>query len=856
MQTLSCDSSEHLPPTRTVIEPRTKIGGRAPCPLNFLGTYSLRLSEADPLSFYVMYHLRHAFRQLLKSPGFTIVAALALALGIGANTAIFSVVHGVLLQPLPFPQQERLLFIGEWSEQVPQMSVSYPNFADWRDRQQSFEAIGAARSQSFNYVAQGEAERVSGSTATHDAFTVLGVPAIRGRLFTPEDDRPGAERTVIIRESFWHRAFGGRDSVIGEQIQLNGQFSTIIGVLPDAFQYPGLQTEIWEPLGLSVDQPGYQARDNHPGLYAIARMKPGVSFETAQMELRHIADQLAKEHPSTNAHQSVSVQRLTDLAFGQVRPMLYILLGAAGFVLLIACANVANLQLARAQGREREFAVRSALGAGRGRVISQLLAESIVLGLLGCGLGLLLGMWALEGAKAVLPSNIPRLATVSLNGWVLAFAITVSLLTSIIFGLVPALHASRVNLRESLAQGARAASGSHRWRTTLIVGEFALTSVLLVGAGLMLRTLANLHQADPGFRTENVVTFGWQLPGTEYTDSTRRVAIIDRALTRLAAVPGVVGVGMINPVPLSGGGNQSTYYIEATPLPEPGRQPSAERAQITRGYFSSLDIALVAGRNFNEHDTPNAPRAAVVDTVFVAKNFGPGVDPIGKRFVYGSSPPKKESDWIHIVGVVAHTENYGLGNPSREQTYRPYTQEPPSSMTFTVRTDQVSAAILPSLRSAMREVAPELPIFGELTMSEAFDSSISTQRLAVTLLGTFAALALVLAALGLYGVLSYSVTQRQREIGIRMALGAQATAVVALIVRHGVALAALGLSLGLVFALGLTRLLRSVLYEVSAFDPISFGLVALVLMIIGVAACWIPARRAARVNPIEALRAE
>jgi predicted permease len=430
--------------------------------------------------------MKHAFRQLLKSPGFTVVAVLALALGIGANTAIFSVVHGVLLQPLPFPQQERLLFIGEWSEQVPQMSVSYPNFLDWRTRQQNLSAIGVVRNQSFNYVKKGEAERLAGAQATHDIFTALGVSALRGRLPTAEDDRPGAERTVLIRESLWHRAFGGRDSVIGEQIQINGQFSTIVGVLSDDIQFPSLQTEIWEPLGLSVDQPTYQDRGDHPGLYAVARMKPGVTYEAAESEMRLIAAQLAKEHPATNAHQSVAVSRLTDQAFGSVRPMLYVLLGAAGFVLLIACANVANLQLARAHVREREFAVRAALGASRGAVIRQLLLESIVLGLIGCFAGLILGSWALEGMRAVLPANIPRLSTVELNRWVFGFALGASLLTSIFFGLVPALHASRVNLREGLAQGARAGHGGHRWRTMLIIGEFALTSVLLVGAGLML----------------------------------------------------------------------------------------------------------------------------------------------------------------------------------------------------------------------------------------------------------------------------------------------------------------------------------------------------------------------------------
>ena len=799
---------------------------------------------------------RYAFRQLTKSPAFTAVAVLALALGIGANTAIFSVVNGVLLRPLPFPEQERLVFLGEWSERVPTMSISHPNFVDWRARQQSFSALGVARGQSFNHVTKGEAERVAGAQATHDLFTAFGVSALRGRLFTAEDDQPGASRTVLIRESLWHRAFGGRDSVIGEQIQLNGQFSTIIGVLSDDIQYPSLQTEIWEPLGLSVDQPTYQNRNNHPGLYGIARLKPGITFERAESEMRQIGAQLASEYPASNAHQSVTVVRLTDQAFGQIRTMLYVLLGAAGFVLLIACANVANLQLARAHVREREFAVRAALGATRGDVIRQLLVESVVLGLIGCVAGLLLGSWALDGMRAVLPSNLPRLATVELNGAVLAFAVGMSLLTSIVFGLVPALHASRLNLREGLAQGARTGGGAHRWRALLIIGEFALTSVLLVGAGLMLRTLANLHRADPGFRTESVMAFNWQLPGTDFNVPAKRLAIIDRALARLASVPGVRSVGIVNPLPLAGGGNQSTYYVEGTPLPEPGRQSSAERGEVNPDYFTSLDIARLSGRNFDARDTFDAPRVAIVDTMFVENNFPPGTNPIGKRFVYGSTPPSKETDWFQIVGVVAHIQNYGLGNATREQTYLPYTQSPTALMAFTVRAEQDAAGIMPSLRAAMREVAPELPIFGARTMEDAFNATISTQRVTVILLGTFAALALLLAALGLYGVLSYSVSQRTREIGIRMALGAQGSAVLQLILRHGIALAGLGLCIGLIIALGLTRILQSVLYEVSAFDPLSFAAVAAVLALTGIAACLIPARRATRVDPMIALRAE
>ncbi len=806
-----------------------------------------------------MNDLRFAIRQLLKNPAFTIIAVFALALGIGANTAIFSVVYGVLLKPLPFPEQEKLMFIREWSEQVPGMSVSYPNFLDWRERQQSFSAIGVVREQSFNLTGVGRAERISGAMATHDLFVALKVRPLRGRLFTAGDDKPGAERTVLIRESLWHRSFGGRDSAIGESIQLNGRPYTIIGVLPNGMQLPTPRTEVWEPVGLSADQPTYQQRDHHPGLSAIARLKPGFTVEAGRREMLAIAAQLAHEHPETNTGNSTTVELLTDMAFGQVRRMLYVLLGAAGFVLLIACANVANLQLARAHGRAREFAVRAALGAGRGRIVRQLLVESLLLGALGCVGGLVLGQWALEGLRAVLPANIPRIDQVQLNGWVLAFAVAASVLNSVVFGLVPAVHVAKQDLRETLAQGPRS-GGRNRWRSGLIVVEFALTCVLLIGAGLMLRTLDKLYRADPGFGTERIVTFRWDLPRDAYATATARIAMLERALTRLAAVPGVTHVAFIDPLPLSGGyqnsGNQEGYYVEGAPLPERGRSPSAERIQISGDYLETMRIPLVAGRGFDQRDTEHSSKVIIVDTLFVEKNFAHGKNPIGKRIVYKSRPPEQGSDWLEIVGVVAHIQNYTLGDPTREQTYIPHTQHQPWSEGFVVRTDVGAPALIASVRSAMAELAPDLPIFDLSTMDEVFRSSISTQRLTMMLLGTFSGLALLLAAVGLYGVLSYSVGQRTREIGVRMALGAQSADVVSLVVRHGFKLASLGLLLGAAAAFALTRLLRTVLYEVSPFDPASFAAVAVVLALIGLFACWLPARRATRVNPIEALRSE
>jgi putative ABC transport system permease protein len=501
--------------------------------------------------------------------------------------------------------------------------------------------------------------------------------------------------------------------------------------------------------------------------------------------------------------------------------------------------------------------VRAALGASRGRVIRQLLTESMLLGGLGCAIGVLLGYWGLDALRSVLPPNIPRIADVSLNGYVLAFAIIASLITSILFGLVSALHAARLNLSDVLAQGTRAGghAAGNRWRATLIIGEFALTCVLLVGAGLMIRTLANLYRADPGYSTERTLTAGWVLPGVAYADPQKRTPVIQRALERLATVPGVQQAALINPLPLGGGGSQNSYYVEGTPIPERGRQPSTEVFQASGNVFATLQIPLVAGRTFDPQDTPTSPKVAIVDTTFAAKYFK-GQDAVGKRFVYGSRPPEKETDWMQIVGVVAHIQNYGLGQPTREQTYVPHTQSVPATLTFALRTGQTPAALAPSLRTAMREIAPDLPLFAVQTMETLFANSISAQRLTVMLLGTFAALALLLAAVGLYGVLAYNVGQRTREIGVRMALGATHRSVINLILRHGLKLAAVGLFIGLGAALGLTHLLRTILFEVSPFDLPSFAAVAIALTAIGMAACWFPARRATKVDPMVALRTE
>jgi putative ABC transport system permease protein len=799
---------------------------------------------------------RFAFRQLAKSPGFTAVAVLTLALGIGANTAIFSVFYGVLLRPLPYPEQQRLVFIHDWAKETPFSTVSYLNFVAWREQQQSFTAIGVARPWQFSYIGSNETERLNGAVASYDLFAAIGLAPVRGRLFTAEDDKPGAERTVVIRASLWQRLFGGRDSVIGEKIKLSGEFHTVVGVLPDEFRIPLEGAELWTPISHSLSSEELQYGYRPGGLYAYARLKPGVSLESAVANLRVLATGLDKEHPSGGLIPTVLP--LATAGAGEVRPILYVLLGAAGFVLLIACANVANLQLARAHARAREFAVRTALGAGRGRVVRQLLVESLILGLLGCGAGALLGSWALGGLKAMLPTGASRMDEVSLNLWVLGFAVGASLLTSVLFGLVPAFYAARQNVREALAQEGRSAGSTrgNRWRAGLIIGECALTCALLVGAGLMIRTLGNLYRSDPGFSTERLLTFNWVVRGGRYEDPAVRYWLIHGALECLAAVPGVAHIGIVDPLPLEGRDNRTVYLIKGGVIPgDRGPWPSAGWGIVGGDWLGALGVKLVAGRAFNARDDWQSTRVVMIDTLFAEKAF-PGRDPIGQHIWTGGTPPEHEADWMEIIGVVAHINTLGPGQPSLPQLYWFTQQTIPQSMGFAVRAEREPVAVVASLRKALREVADDLSMANVRTMDQLFASNIANQRLVVKLLGAFAVLALLLAGVGLYGVVSYSVSQRTREIGVRVALGATSRSVVRLTMQQGAGLAGAGLVIGLAAALALTRILQSLLFETSPHDPLIYGLVAAALLGVTALACWLPARRAAKVDPLIALRAE
>ena len=634
---------------------------------------------------------------------------------------------------------------------------------------------------------------------------------------------------------------------------MNGQAYTIIGVMPAGFPIPRRGIDVWVPFGLVAND--NLNRGNHPGLYCIGRLRPGVSMESARTDLVTIAAQLAQEHPQTNSGNSINMQSLVDRAVGDQRPAAWIAFAAACGVLLIACANVANLLLARSAARAREFAVRAAVGATRARLVRLVLAETLVLGVAGTGLGVLVGTWTMHGIKAVVPEETPFLDAVTMNVWVLAFAATVGVGVMLLFGLVPALTGSRVDLAGALAAGSRGSSGGvhARWRSVLVAGEFALSLVLLFVTGLMLRTIHKLYTADAGLRTDHVVSFAFHMPGSDWSAQEKRVQLLDRALERLRTLPGVTHVALTNPLPLAGGGNQTSFLPEGVPDPGPGKLFSTENNAASAAYFETMRIPLLRGRTFTDQETPGDDRVCLIDTRF-AETHWPGEDPVGKRVMIGGSGGNQTP--LTIIGVVGHVQNYGIREDTRVQLYFSYRQATPTFISFVLRTTQETAALAPSVRAAMREVEPALPIFALRSMDEIFDDTVANERIMLTLLSVFAALAVLLAAVGLYGVLSYIVGQRTREVGVRMALGATTESVQRLILTQGLKLAAIGLAAGLVVALALARVLAGILYGVSPYDPLSVTAVVVALVAVGLLASWLPARRATLLDPLVALRAE
>jgi len=790
--------------------------------------------------------VRYATRQLVKSPGFSIAAILTLALGIGATSAIFSVVNGVLLRPLPYPEPDALVRINEIVPQYGRFSVAPASFLDWRRQATSFEHVAAFNASTATFNAAEGPERVPAALVSWDLFDLLKTAPMLGRGFTEAEDLPGKNNVIVISHGMWQRRFGGDPSVLGRSLVLSGEPVTIVGVMPSGFFFPSRDVELWRPIGLN---PANATRGGH-FLGVIARVKGGVSPAQASAEMKSIAERLAVQYPDSSANESASVVPLKEMMVSEIRPALLTLLAAVAVVVLIACANVANLLLVRASVREKEMAIRGALGAGRRRLVLQLLTESLVLAIAGGGLGLLLAYLAIGPVQVLSAGSIPRVQDVSIDRNVLAFVLGATLVTGLLFGLVPAWHASRSGIGEVLKEGGRSSStSSGRWlRNVLMVVEVALSIVLLVGAVLLLRSFSRITGVDPGFRPDGVLAFRVSLPPKSYGEPYKRVAFYDALTEKLAALPQVHGVGLVQTLPMRGDYVLS-FTIQGRPPLKPGEGLSANYRSATAGFFQTLGIPLKRGRVFTEQDTSGAPMVAVIDEAFAQRYF-PGEDPIGHGVDIGNGT----DGFYQIVGVVGNVRAYGLAIAPEPTVYIHAKQDPFSTMWVSVRTDGDPLQQSSAVRQIVRSLDPSLPAYSMVTLASVVSDSVAQRRFSMLLLAAFAVIALFLAGIGLYGVVAYTVSLRTQEIGVRMAIGAQQGDVLRLVVGEGMRLALVGVATGIVGALALGRFISSLLYEVTPFDPVSYAGTAALLLAIAALACYVPARRAMGVDPLAALR--
>lgn len=805
--------------------------------------------------------LRHSLRMLPKNPGFTIVSVITLALGIGANTTIFSVINALILNPPTFRDPDRVVAIWKTpTDQRLERPVSYLNLQDWRARNRSFEDIAAYKRNAVSLVTEGDVERIQGARVTANFFPLLKVTPFRGRNFQVEEERRGSEPVAIISHDFWQNRLGGSESVVGQQLALDDKTYAVIGILPPGFEFPFLteNPQIWITIaseGGNLEQRGANV------LYAIGRLKPGVTAAQANADMSAIASSLAQEYPGANRNSTAYVVGAHEQVVGrQVRRALWLLLGVVSFILLIACTNTANLMLVRASVRQKEIAIRSALGAGRWRIARHMVTESLVLALFAGALGLLIANWGLDAIKYFGADQLPRLHEVRINSQVLTFTVAVSLLTGLLFSFIPALKASRSDVNEVLKSATKAATSGRSlriWRDSLVVSEIALSLILLVGAGLMIKSFAQLVNVPPGFDAEGVLTGRATLTRASYENPEQCVSYVTQTLERLKALPGVESAAFVAPMPFSGGNVGSDFRIEGRPKPQPGEEPTANNRSVTADYFQAMRIRLLKGRYFSDQDRRGGDVGAAIVNQTLVQSYFPNEEPLGKRISnIGANQNDGDPTQWEIVGVVSDVRHSSLTRPPNPEIYLPYQQNSWGWGNFLVRTTVPPASLTDSFRQQIKAVDRQVLLTDVRPLTEAISKSVSQPRFYTFLFGLFGALGLALTMTGVYGLISYTVSQRTQEIGIRMALGATGQSVVRLVLLHGIGLAVVGTAVGLAISFALARVVAGLLFEVKPTDLTTFGAAAAVLLIAALIASYVPARRATRVDPLTALRCE